>query len=133
MIPDIDISRSANVAAKKSYIAAFSSRPIALKRRLSQSGGKFSGAKTGLLTISTSVSLAETLVKNTETRSPQLHNVTPCDRSISYAKMPVMTPNANTPNVMLVTPMKVYFMSKVAARATVTLVMACSIDTRSKA
>ena len=31
----------------------------------------------------------------------------------SYAKMPVMTPNANTPNVMLVTPIKVYFMSKV--------------------
>ncbi len=54
-------------------------------------------------------------------------------RSVSYAKMPVMTPNANTPNVMLVTPMKVYFMSKVAARATMTLVMACSIDTRSKA
>ena len=53
--------------------------------------------------------------------------------SVSYAKMPVMTPNANTPNVMLVTPMKVYFMSKVAARATMTLVMACSIDTRSKA
>ncbi len=51
----------------------------------------------------------------------------------SYAKMPVMTPNANTPNVMLVTPMKVYFMSKVAARATMTLVMACSIDIRSKA
>ncbi len=36
---------------------------------------------------------------------------------ISYAKMPVMTPNANTPNVMLVTPMKVYFMSKVPAQA----------------
>ncbi len=51
----------------------------------------------------------------------------------SYAKMPVMTPNANTPNVMLVTPITVYFMSKVAARATMTLVMACSIDTRSKA
>ncbi len=54
-------------------------------------------------------------------------------RSVSYAKMPEMTPNANTPNVMLVTPMKVYFMSMVAARATMTLVMACSIDTRSKA
>ena len=54
-------------------------------------------------------------------------------RSVSYAKMPVMTPNAKTPNVMLATPMKVYFMSKVAARATMTLVMACSIDTRSKA
>ncbi len=54
-------------------------------------------------------------------------------QTYSYAKMPVMTPNANTPNVMLVTPMKVYFMSKVAARATMTLVMACSIDTRSKA
>ncbi len=54
-------------------------------------------------------------------------------RSVSYANMPVMTPNANTPNVMLVTPMKVYFMSKVATRATMTLVMACSIDIRSKA
>jgi hypothetical protein len=31
--------------------------------------------------------------------------------------MPVMTPNANTPNVMLVTPMKVYFASKVATSA----------------
>ncbi len=38
-------------------------------------------------------------------------------RSVSYAKMPVMTPNANTPNVMLVTPMKVYFASKVATSA----------------
>ncbi len=46
----------------------------------------------------------------------------------SYAKMPVMTPNANTPNEMLVTPMKVYLISKVTARATMTLVMACSID-----
>ncbi len=51
----------------------------------------------------------------------------------SYAKMPVMTPNANTPNVMLATPIKVYFMSKVAARATMIFVMACSIDTRAKA
>ena len=51
----------------------------------------------------------------------------------SYTKMPVMTPNANKPNVMLVTPIKVYFMSKVAARATMTFVMACSIDTRAKA
>ena len=54
-------------------------------------------------------------------------------RSVSYAKMPVMTPNANTPNVMLVTPMKTYFMSKVATPAAMTLVMARSIDTRSKA
>ncbi len=43
------------------------------------------------------------------------------------------SPNANTPNVMPVTAMKVYFMSKIAARATMILVMACSIDTRSKA
>ena len=54
-------------------------------------------------------------------------------QTYSYAKMPVMTPNANTPNVMLVTPMKAYFMSKIGRRATMTLVMACSIDTRSKA
>ncbi len=44
-----------------------------------------------------------------------------------------MTPNAKTPNTMLVTPMNAYLMSEVATRATMTLVMACSIDTRAKA
>ena len=51
-------------------------------------------------------------------------------RSVGYAKMPVMTPNANAPNVMLVTPMKAYLMSEVATRATMTLVMTGSIGAR---
>ncbi len=57
----------------------------------------------------------------------------PRAEAVNQAKIPVMTPNAKTPNAMLVTPIKVYFTSMVAARATMTLVMACSIDSRSKA
>ncbi len=41
-----------------------------------------------------------------------------CNERYIYTKMPVMTPNTNTPNVMPVTPMKVYFMSKVGATTT---------------